>query len=70
MIRNKSEFQKAREIIINAFENHSPGGIRFVYLSNIAMLLHDRYGVPVDVANDQANAILDLCFSKIEKEEE
>lgn len=57
-------FPKARAVIVEAFKDRDPGEIRYVYLSNIAMLLHDRFDVPTLVAKVQADAILDLCFGK------
>ena len=56
-------FADARQVIIREFRDREPGGTRHSYLCNIAMLLYDRFDVPVEIANQQADEILDLCFS-------
>ena len=57
------DFASARAEIVRHFNDRSEGEIRHVYVCNIAMLLHDVYDVPVELANKQAESILDLCFS-------
>jgi len=56
------KFADARRVIVEEFKDREPGAVRHTYLCNIAMLLHDRFNVPIPVANDQADKILDLCF--------
>lgn len=57
-------FSQARAVIIEAFKDRDPGEIRYVYLSNIAMLLHDRFEVPIPISHIMADQILDHCFGK------
>lgn len=64
---NPDEIKEARKIMRVAFEEdggNEPGSFKHSYISNIAMLLHDRYNVPVDIGNNQAIDVLDLIFSK------
>lgn len=59
--------EQARAVIRNAFEadgGNTPGSFKHGYISNMAMLLHDRYDVPVKLANEQAIALLDLIFAE------
>ena len=53
--------QKARKMMKQELEKDEE--LRFAYQSNIAMLLHDKYGVPdFDKRNETANDILKLIF--------
>lgn len=59
--------EQARATIRKAFEadgGNEPGSFKHGYISNMAMLLHDRYDVPVKLANEQAIALLDLIFAE------
>ena len=59
--------KKARAIMRTAFEQdggNTPGSFKHGYISNMAMLLHDRYDVSVKLANEQAIALLDLIFAE------
>jgi len=53
--------QKARKMMKQELEKDEE--LRFAYQSNIAMLLHDRYGITnFDKRNKAANDILKLVF--------
>ena len=54
----------ARKTMKDAFEADSePGGLKHGYISNIAMLLHDRYGITDwDTRNKAGEDILKLIF--------
>ena len=56
-----NEIAKARETIRAAFEKDS--GFKEGYVSNIAMLLHDRYGITDrETRNKAAEDLLQLFF--------
>lgn len=41
-----NQIARARKTMKNAFEaDLTPGGLKHGYVSNIAMLLHDKYGI-------------------------
>lgn len=66
-IQPLSGIRQARSIMRNAFEadgGNTPGSFKHGYISNMAMLLHDRYDVPLKLANEQAIALLDLIFAE------
>lgn len=66
-IQPLSGIRQARARIRYAFEadgGNEPGSFKHGYISNMAMLLHDRYDVPVKLANEQAIALLDLIFAE------
>lgn len=54
----------ARKVMREAFEKDTePGGLKHGYISNIAMLLHDRYGITnYETRNEAAKDILKLIF--------
>ncbi len=54
----------ARKVIREAFEKDTePGGLKHGYISNISMLLHDRYGITnYETRNEAAKDILKLIF--------
>jgi len=57
--------KQARAVIRKAFGGgNTPGSFKYVYISNMAMLLHDQYDVPLPLANEQAIALLDLIFAE------
>ena len=59
--------KKARATMRVAFEEdggNEPGSFKHSYISNMAMLLHDRYDVSLPLANEQAIALLDLIFAE------
>jgi hypothetical protein len=58
------EIVKARKVMKDAFEADSqPGGFKDGYISNIAMLLHDHYGITnFETRNKAAEDILKLIF--------
>lgn len=58
------DIAEARKIMRMAFENDSePGGLKHAYVSNIAMLLHDRYEITdYETRNEAAKDILKLIF--------
>lgn len=56
-----NKIQKARNTIRRAFE--SDEHFKYGYVANIAMLLHDRYGITdYDKRNKAAEDILGLIF--------
>ncbi len=56
-----NEIAKARETIRTAFERDK--GFKIGYISNIAMLLHDRYGITDrETRNQAAEDLLQLIF--------
>jgi hypothetical protein len=60
-----NEIRDARETIRKAFEDdggNTPGSFKFTYISNMACLLHDQYGTPMKLANEQSIKLLDLIF--------
>ena len=67
IIPAKVSIEQARAVIRNAFEadgGNEPGSFKHSYISEMAMLLYDRYDVPVKLANEQAIALLDLIFAE------
>lgn len=57
----QSELEKARKTIRDAFE--ADEHFKYGYVSNVAMLLHDRYGITDHKKrNDAAKEILELIF--------
>lgn len=57
------KIKHARKIMRKEFEKRPD--FKDGYVANIAMrVLHDQYDTPVDVANEQAEKILDLIFEK------
>lgn len=55
------EIKRAREVIAKALEQDE--GFKIGYVSNIAMLLHDRYDITdYDQRNQAAEDILKLIF--------
>ena len=58
---NMLEFQKARETVSKTLKKDE--GLCYGYQSNIAMLLHDRYGITDHkIRNDAAKDIIELVF--------
>lgn len=56
-----NKIQKARKVMRDAFEKDE--GFKLGYVSNIAMLLHDRYGITdIDIRNKAAEDILKKIF--------
>lgn len=56
-------WQNARQVIKDEFAaDPKPGGMRDAFLANIAMLLYDRYGMDIAVANCAADDIIRLAF--------
>lgn len=56
-------WQNARQVIKDEFNaDPKPGGMRHAFLANIAMLLYDRYGLDLPIANDAADNIIKLAF--------
>jgi len=57
----KNKFQKARETMARFLKKDE--GLRETYRANVAMLLHDRYGITDHVKRNQAaEDILVLVF--------
>ena len=57
-----TKFQKARQVMGKILENDED--LYFGYQSNVAMLLHDRYGITGHKKrNEAAEEILNLIFS-------
>jgi hypothetical protein len=57
-----NEIAKARKTIKDALEKDE--GLKLAYVSNVAMLLHDRYGITdYETRNKAAEDILDLIFN-------
>ena len=57
-----TKFQKARQVMGKILENDED--LYFGYQSNVAMLLHDRYGITEHKErNEAAKEILSLIFS-------
>ena len=55
------EIKNARETMCKALEQDE--GLKLGYVSNVAMLLHDRYGITdYDQRNQAAEDILKLIF--------
>lgn len=59
-----NEIERARKVMRDAFEvDQESGGLKDGYISNIAMLLHDNYGITnYDKRNQAAEDILKLIF--------
>jgi len=57
------KIKKARKIMRDALKKDE--NFKQVYVSNVAMLLHDRHGIKAfDKRNNAAEEIIDLIFSK------
>ena len=55
-----NKIQKARKVMREALKDED---LRWSYISNIAMLLHDRYGITdYETRNQAAEDILNLLF--------
>ena len=59
-----NEIKEARKIMRDAFDkDQEPGGFKHGYISNIAMLLYDRYGITdYEIRNKAAEDILNKIF--------
>ena len=56
-----TRFQKARRTMAKKLRDDE--GLRLAYVANVAMLLHDRYGITdYEPRNKAANDILTLIF--------
>ena len=56
-------WQQARKVIKDEFTaDPAPGGMRYAFLANIAMLLYDRYGMDINTANKAADDIIKWVF--------
>ena len=56
--------QLARYIMREALKDE---GLKLAYVSNIAMLLHDRYGITnYEERNQAAEDVLDLMFKEVD----
>ena len=61
VFNTSEEIKRARKVINDAFKRDPD--LRYGYQSNIAMLLHDQYGITEhDKRNAAANDILKLIF--------
>ena len=57
----KNKFADARVVMAKYLREDE--GLRIVYVANVAMLLHDRYGITdYEKRNAAAEAILNLIF--------
>lgn len=57
-----NKIAEARKTIRDALKKDE--GLKIAYVSNVAMLLHDRYGITdYDTRNKAAEDILDLIFN-------
>ena len=58
-----SDIRQARKTFRAAFLDRSPGSLFGSYVANVAMLLHDRYGITdYETRNRAAEDVLDLLF--------
>jgi hypothetical protein len=58
-----TEFQEARTTMNDALQTDE--GLWITYVSNVAMLLHDRYGITYPVTRNNAAAdVLHLIFGE------
>lgn len=56
-------WKNARQVIKDEFAaDPNPGGIRHGFLCNIAMMLYDKYGMDINVANCAADDLIKLVF--------
>lgn len=67
MICDMSKFKDARSTMKRSFD--SDDGLKIAYISNIAMLLHDKYDIKdFDLRNQAAEDILELIFGNYYKQ--
>lgn len=62
-ILDQKRWAIARQIIKDEFvSDPNPGGMRYSFLANIAMMMYDKYGLDLNIANSIADDVIKLAF--------
>ncbi len=62
-ILDQKRWAIARQIIKDEFaRDPNPGGMRYAFLANIAMMMYDKYGIDLNLANSIAEDVIKLAF--------